>query len=284
MRLRWTHPLPASARGVALARERGVVLVRDANHWVYLLSRGGGPQSQWHAPGNLVATCASDDGSAYAAVGDRGEVWWLAPDLMPRWGRGLSRPATAAALDALGQYLAVADNRGRLYLFNHLGKFVFKITCARPLHHLAFVPGAPYLLGSSDFGLVVCYDPAGKQLWRDGLVAHVGSLAVNGDGSEVVLACFSEGLQRYNVAGENQGRVSLAEPCRLAAISFDGRYILASGLGNHLRLLNRQGQVLCTHVLEKPAAALAFGAQAERAVVALADGPVISLSLRDLVT
>ena len=202
---------------------------------------------------------------------------------MPRWGRGLSRPATAAALDSLGQYLAVADNRGRVYVFNHLSKLVFKVTCPRPLHHLAFVPGAPFLVGSSDFGLVTCFDTSGKQMWRDGLVAHVGSLAVNGDGTEMVLACFSEGLQRYNVAGQNQGRVSVPEPCRLAAISYDGRHVLASGLGNHLRLLNRQGQVLCAHVLEKNAAALAFGAQSEQVVVALADGPVIALDLRQLV-
>jgi hypothetical protein len=284
MRLRWSHPLPAKPRGVALARERGQVLVWDVNHWVYLLNRGGASQAQWRAPGNLVAACAAEDGSAYAAAGDKGEVWWLAPDLTTRWGRGLSRPATAAALDPLGQYLAVADNRGRLYLFNQLGKFVFKVTCPRPLHHLAFVPGAPYLIGSSDFGLVVCIDAAGKQVWRDGLVAHVGSLSVNGDGTEIVLACFSEGLQGYNIAGQNQGRLSLAEPCRMAAISYDGRYILAAGLGSHLRLLSRQGQVLCNHILEKSAAALALGPRADLAVIALTEGPVIGLSLRDLVT
>jgi hypothetical protein len=283
MRLRWTHPLPASARGLTLAREPGLVLVWDANHWVYLLSRGGGSQAHWHAPGNLVAACASDDGSAYGAVGDRGEVWWLAPDLMPRWGRGLSRPATATALDSLGQYLAVADNRGRVYVFNQLGKFVFKTTCARPLHHLAFIPAAPFLVGSSDFGLVACFDVSGKQMWRDGLVAHVGALAVNGDGSEIVLACFSEGLQRYAVSGQNLGRLSLAEPCRLAAISYDGRYLLASGLGTHLRLLTGQGQVLYNQILDKPASALALSPLGDMAVVALADGPVIGLSLRELI-
>jgi hypothetical protein len=278
----WSHILPTKPRGLALARERGWLLAWDNNQWLYLLNRAGERQAQWHAPERLATAACADDGSAYAAVGGRGEVWWLAPDLMPRWERVLPQAATAAALDPLGQYLAVSDARGGLHLFDQAGRPVFQVHAARPLCHLAFVPAAPYLVGSADYGLVACFDAAGRIVWRDGLVAHIGSLAVTGDGGQINLACFSEGLQRYAVSGKNLGRLALADPCRLAAITFDGRCLLVTGLDNQLRLLDGEGKTVASHELDQPATALALGAVGETAAVALVDGPIIGLDLGGL--
>jgi hypothetical protein len=275
----WSHHLPAQPRGLALARERGWVLAWDTHHWICLLNRAGDRQAQWHTPGKLVAACCADDGSAYAAVGGKGEVWWLAPDLMPRWERAIPDPATAVAMDCLGQYLAVADARSNLHLLDLTGRTVFRVQSPRPLHHLAFVPAAPLLVGCADYGLVACFESTGKLLWRDGLVAHIGSLAVTGDASQIALACFSEGIQRYTGAGAKIDRLTLPEPCHLAALSFDGRQLLVAGLGNQIRLLDPQGQTLATHIFDQPAAALSLGALGDRAVAALIDGPVVGLSL-----
>jgi hypothetical protein len=255
------------------------VLAWDTHHWICLLNRAGERQAQWHTPDKLVTACCADDGSAYAAVGGRGEVWWLAPDLMPRWERAIAHPATAAAMESNGQYLAVADGRGNLHLFDQTGRTVFQVPSPRPLHHLTFVPAAPLLVGAADYGLVACFSPLGKLLWHSGLVAHIGSLAVTGNGSQIVLACFSEGIQRYTATGEKQLRLALAEPCRLAALTFDGRYFLIAGLGNQLRLLDEKGQTLATHAFDHPAAALALGALGDRAVAALMEGPVVGLGL-----
>jgi hypothetical protein len=257
-------------------------LAWDTHHWIYLLDRAGKRQAQWHTPDKLVSACCADDGSAYGAVGNRGEVWWLAPDLMPRWERAVAHPATAAAMDSLGQYLAVADVRGNLHLFDLTGRLIWQVESPRPLHHLAFVPSGSQLVGSADYGLVACFDPAGRLLWRDGLVAHIGSLAVTGDGSQVVLACFSEGLERYSAGGEKQSRIVLAEPSRLACVTFDGRHFLVAGLSNQLRLMERDGRTLATQDLDHPAAALALGALGDRAVVAVMEGPVIGLGLPEV--
>jgi hypothetical protein len=273
----WSLPIEGRPRGLGLAREKGWLLAWDENNWLYLLNRKGERQAQRHSDGGLAAACCADDGSAYAAVGSQGEVWWFAPDLMPRWQRTVGAPAVAAALDPFGQCLAVSNANGQLHLFDRRGRVVGRGETPRPLHHIAFVPEAPRLVGAADFGLVACFDPAGRCLWREGLVAHVGSLAVSSAG-RIALACFTEGLRFYTLAGRKEGGFNLTEPCRLAAVAFDGSRFLATGLGNRLVLLDGKGNSLESTDLEAPALALALAALGDTAVVALADHRLLALA------
>jgi hypothetical protein len=269
----------ARPRGLAPARETGALLAWDENSWLYLLNRKGARQAQVHGAAALTAACSADDGSAYAALGSRGEVWWLAPDLMPRWQRTVPFPPLAAALDPFGQYLAVSDARGHLHLFDRHGRARFRLQTPRPLYHLAFVPEAPRLVGCADFGLVACFDLSGRGVWRDGLVAHLGALAVSGDGARVVLACFTDGLRAYALDGRKLGGQTLPEPCRLVVLSYDGRVTLAGGLGSRLLLLDPGGHTLSDFVLDKPAVAVALAPLGESAAVALPDGRIIGFSI-----
>jgi hypothetical protein len=278
----WALNLGTRPRSLSLARETQGLLVRDENHWLYLLDRAGGRQAQRKMPTALAAACAADDGSAYAAAGARGEVWWLAPDLTTRWETALDQPAVAAALDPFGQYLAVADARSQLHCYDRQGRSILRVPTTRPLHHLAFVPAAPFLLGAADYGLVTCFDLTGRCHWRDGLVAHIGSLAVSGEGDMVLLACFTEGLQRYTAGGANKGRLPVTDPCRLAAVSYDGGRILVAGLSERLDLLDRAGRSMAQGTLELPPVGLALSPQGEAGAAALADGRVVGLALPDL--
>jgi hypothetical protein len=277
----WSQPIAVAPRGVALAREKGWLLAWDDKHWLYLLNGSGERQGQTRTPRDLTVACCAEDGTQYAAAGSKGEVWWLAPDLVPRWERSVPHRAVAAAMDPFGQYLAVADSRGAVRLFDRYGRTVSQLQSPRPLHHLAFVPAAPLLVGSADYGLVTCFDLAGNWVWREGLVAHVGSLAVSGDGSRIILACFTEGLQRYSLAGKKMGRLPLAEPCRLTALTFDGSSAAVAGLSNRLLLLDADGRTLVNYLLPRPAAALALAALGDTAVVGLADGPLLGIDLRE---
>jgi hypothetical protein len=76
------------------------------------------------------------------------------------------------------------------------------------------------------------------------------------------------------------GHVTTKEPCRLAALSFDGRLALVAGRANRLLLLDTHGKVHGIHLLERPAVGLALAALGDRAAVALADGGVLVLDLR----
>jgi hypothetical protein len=271
--------LDARLRGLAFAREKGLVLTWDEKDWLYLFSRTGVRQGQVRNAGRMTAACVADDGTAVAAVGHQGEVWWLAPDLTCRWERAVPRRASMAALDPFGQYLAVSDTGGGLHLFDRHGRDVFHVQTPRPLRHLAFIPAQPLLVGSADYGLVAGFDPTGHCVWRDGPVANTGSLAVNEDGSEIVLACYTEGMYRYDRAGKPHGRWSIGEPCRQAVLSFDGTFVLAAGMSNRLVLRDRTGQTECTHALDKPPAGIALAALAEAAYVALTEGAVLGFDL-----
>jgi hypothetical protein len=191
--------------------------------------------------------------------------------------------AVAVAMDPLGQYLAVSDKKGHVGVFDSCGQSVCRLESPRPLHHLAFVPEAPVVVGSADFGLVAGFDLRGRWLWRDGLVANVGSLAASGSGQRIVLACFSEGLVGYALDGRKLGHQPVPEACRLVALTYDGRLSLVAGLSNRLLLIDTDGRVVHTHALVKSPAALALGPLGDTAVVAQTDGPLIGLNLGDIV-
>jgi hypothetical protein len=268
---------------MVLSREKGLLLIWD-DHSLFLLNRKGERQAQRRMSGPIGAACCADDGSAYIACGKEGSIWWLAPDLSERRQHGLQDQPLAAAVDPFGQYLAVADARGYLRVFDANGRLVSKSQTARPLHHLIFVPAAPLILGSADYGFIGCFDWAGRCQWRDGLFAHIGSLTVDGDGNQIALACFTEGIQRYDVRGKNKGRLQQSEPCRQAALSYDGKYLLAAGLSDRLALLDRKGTELAEHRLAKPPVAIALGALSDHAFAALSDGRIVSFTLRDTTT
>jgi hypothetical protein len=276
----WSHSVSVAPRGLALAREKGWLLAWDDHGWLYLFNRQGERQAQRKAGGQLAAACCADDGSAYAAVGGKGEVWWLTPDLSPRWEKKVPAPALAVAVDSLGQYLAVADAGSHLHVFDRHGRVVSQSQTARPLHHLHFVSQIPMLLGAADYGLVLGVHLNGQVLWRDGLVAYIGSLAASGDARQTVVACFSEGLRCYDGAGQSRGCLPVTEPCSLAALAFDGSELLAAPLNGGLLRLDLQTSAVSTFPLDKPAHALALHALGSELVVAPPGGPLTALDLR----
>lgn len=265
-------------RGLVQAREKGWLLAWDTLNWLYLFDQAGKRQGQVHLPVPLTVAACAEDGSAYAA-GSQAEVAWLGPDLTTTWQRPLPRPALALALDAFGQFVAVADAGGQLHVFDRLGRLAWQVQSPRPFHHLAFVPAAPYLVACADYGLVACFDHKGQWAWREGLVAHVGALAVDGYGEQIVLACFSEGLLRFSVAGTKHPRQTVAEPCRLASIAFDGLRTLAAGVSRRLHLLDAAGQSVLARELEHTPLAIGLNACGDTATAAFRDGTVLALDL-----
>lgn len=279
MQVLWSRKLAAPPCGLALARERGWLLVWDSEHNLHLFNRSGEVQARRQTADALADACCADDGSGFAAASVGGQVWMLAPDLTPRWERMRPRPATAVALDSFGQYLAAADGRGGLTLYDRNGRARWNAANARPLQHLAFIPERPALAAAADFGLVACYGAAGNVLWRDAPMVHTGSVAVSGDGATIVLACFSDGLSCYALEDRKRRGLEGMGPCRLAAASYDGDAFLTADLEQHLQLRDAAGAVRGEWPLESAPVSLALSALGDEAYVALADGRILMLRM-----
>jgi hypothetical protein len=275
----WTLTTGSGIRAVSLAREAEMLIVRDDSQTVYLLTAKGSLQSRMTFSG-LAAACVSDDGSAMAAVGGAGQVWWLAPDLTTRWERAVPAPAQAVATDPFGQYLAVADKKGGLTLFDRTGQTLGRTETPRPVHHLAFVPSQPRLAAAADLGWAGLFDlTTGEWMWTDRPVSHIGSLAVSGDGATTLLACFSEGLRRYTPAGLDRHAIKLPRACGLVALTFAGDVGIAAGSGRELYGFNPKGDLTFTRELDHPPTAVALAPLGGRAIVGFANGRVTTVDL-----
>lgn len=279
MRLAWSRTLPLPPVGLSLAREPGTLLVWDAEGTLTRLDAAGHAEQRHRDPVPLAAAALSDDGRLVALAGGRGDVCLLTLDFVPVWRHALPRGPTAVAIDHLGRRLAVADEAGGLTVFDRDGVELWRASAPRPLKQLAFVPETPVLLGAAEFGLVCAFDAAGNVAWRDGLVAHVGSLATSGTGASIVLACFTDGLCRYALAGSRAARLPGSPPARLVALSYPGDVVAVAGLERLLYRCGadgtRQGEI------ELPAApvALALEALGNATVAALADGTLVRVEM-----
>src|SRR5262249_5515722 len=157
----WSQHLNAPAQGIALARETLDTLAWDQSGWLYLFNHAGVRQAQTQIQGGLVSAACAEDSSIHAVITGQGELSVRTPDLRPRWSRTLPAPLLAVALDTFGQYVAAADQGGGVHVFDVRGKQVTTLQSPRPLSHLAFVPAAPAIIGSADYGLVNAFNLGG---------------------------------------------------------------------------------------------------------------------------
>jgi hypothetical protein len=278
LKLLWTQSTEAALAGLSLARESGWSLAWDSARWLHLFNRSGERQAQVQLPAAVAQAVCADDGLSFSVVQGSGQIGLLARDLMPRWQRHLEHPGLAVALSALGELLAVSDLAGDVHLFDSTGRELWKVTLPRPCEYLAFIPERPLLIGCADFGLVACLNLSGEIVWRDGLVAQVGSLSIAAAGDPIALACYGDGLWCYDPNGRKRQRADLA-PCSLAALSYTGDAILTVGLEATVRLLDRHGTSLDSMALDSAILRLALAPLADTVWVGLGEGKVIALGV-----
>lgn len=270
----WTYALPAPPLGLALARETGVCLVWDRHSWIFLLNQRGQLQAQVRFPQSVAAAALADTGAAACVLGSDGLVHWFGRDLaLRREDRLPSGRGTALALDPFGHTLAAADDQASIHIWRDSSPPVTGVTF-KTLLHLAIVPAQALVVGSADFGLVAGIDLDGGMQWRDTPLANVGDLSVDGAGDSILLASFSEGIQRWGKDGKKKERLQTPGPCRLLAQSYDGQRILAADMDRTFWLMNGQGESLAEGRGEATIVDLNLASLGDRAWFADAGGEV----------
>ena len=257
------------------------MLLWDDHHWLFWTNHLGQRQAQARLPSPIATACISEEGSVFAAAETAGRVCWLATDLHPRWERQLKSKPTAIALDPLGVLLAVAEEQGRLSILDREGQLVREITCPRPAHHLAFVPGTARLVAAADFGWVAAYDlEKGDWLWRESPVANIGGMAVAGVGEPILLACFSEGIRGYQKDGQPWKFTSPIPTCQAVTVSYDGSLIITLEMDGTLRGTTAQGTPRFSHRLQTAPVALALNPWGDTLYVATTGREVVALEIK----
>jgi hypothetical protein len=278
----WSHQLSGPAVGMAVARESGHALIWDVNHRLTILSRRGSVQAQLTHPRPIVAAAISDDGSGVILADER-FLTWLRRDLSPRWRKDLQSKPTAVSIDSLGRCVAIADAGNHLQLFDKGGKSIAEpIIAPRPLFHLAFLSAEPILTGAADFGLVVALDLRLRQwTWQDAPVIHLGDLSPAIAPAMIAVACFSEGVRRYDSRGKPATSVPASEACRFVAISANGRRLLIGSIFGGLYGYSDAGAQLFEQRFDQSFAGVWLAPLADMGWVALVDGRVIGLDLSE---
>jgi hypothetical protein len=208
------------------------------------------------------------DGQHIVALDERGVVHWFDADLHLVWKQHFQPRPLAVALAPLGHAVALSDESG-VRVLDHQGRESWRGSTPRPIRHLVWVPETDALVVAAEFGFVAAFDAKGSFLWRDGLVAHIGGLVVRGDGSECLLACFSDGVRHH--VSDRPGCPPLAgtPPCRALDASYHADILcLVSLTGQLVRLVRSAAIWSHTHSLDSPVCGLACDSLAQRAVLA----------------
>jgi hypothetical protein len=277
--VRWTHLTDAPLVGMVLAREAGLILAWDDSHSLYLLDLAGNRVRSTRTPVPLTLAAMSDDGSQIIAVSKDGDVWWLNRNLEPRLHQGAHRYLIGAALSPFGEYLAVSMNDNHTFVYDCLGRRLTNLLTHRPLRHLLFLVGQPYLIGAAEYGLAGCYELDGEPRWQDALWSSAGHVSASGEGYAILVSCYGHGLQRYGLDGTNEGAYHLGGDVARASIDYDGKTFAAATLEGTLLLVNAAGHILWRQALSRPAREIALDAAGRFILYGLETGEITMLDL-----
>ncbi len=282
----WSVQSEAPLKGLALAREAGIVLAWDEADQLALIDLNGEHRAVSRAPGKVLMAAISDDGSRIALVSEGPRFHLLDADLGAIAERLSPPEPLGMTIDPHGRYIVISSRMSTNHVFTRHGKPAGKFETNQALAFLAFVPDRPVLLAAASYGLLVAFDVEGSgsklemdSLWQDRQIANVGRLTTNGDGSIVLASCFTHGIQRYNVLGENEGAYHLGGTCTHAVPDFAGRVIAVATLEGELSILNASGNVRWKTGLSRPAMALEVDPMGRYVIYGNASGEIIRLDL-----
>jgi hypothetical protein len=283
----WTVVTDLPLKGLSLAREAGRLLAWDEGGQVSIYGVDGDLQATTRMSETIVAGAISDDGSLIALVGAGQRLWLLDRSLERTTDRGTVPDPSCLAVDPHGRYVAVASKVNVTQIYNRYGKQAGKFETRQPLAHLLFVPDRPFLMGTAAYGTIAGIDlgvRGGKLspevVWQENLTSNVGRLACTGDASMILVACYTHGIQRYDLRGHNDGSYHLGGSTSHAVPDFAGTLIAVTTLENELAVLSAGGAVRWRTGLPRAANSLAVDALGSYLIYGLPTGEIVRLDLR----
>jgi hypothetical protein len=284
----WTVVTDAPLKGMALAREAGSVFAWDEADQLYRIDAQGQFQSVARAPGKIQAGAVSDDGSLVALLGEGSRLWLLDGDFELTHERAAIPDPLAIAVDPHGRYAAVSSKMNAVQFYSRHARLAGKFETRQPLASMVFVPDRLFMVATGAYGSIVGIammarangSLEGAIVWNEALMSSVGRLALTGDGQMILIACFTHGVQRYDIEGKSEGAYHLGGSAGHAVPDFAGRSIAVSTTEGELAILSGAGNVKWRTTLNRPAIALETDALGRYVVYGQATGEVVRLDLQ----
>jgi hypothetical protein len=283
----WTVLTDAPLKGLGLAREAGTILAWDEANQLYLLDLRGQHRCVSRAPDRVLAGAISDDGKVIALLGEGNRLWVFGPDLDALADRQGPPEASTVAIDPHGRYIAVGSRLCLTQFYTRHGRQAGRFETRQALAHIAFVPDRPFLLGAATYGMLAGLDlrPASagrldaELAWQEALMSNVGRLTTTGDGGMVLASCFTHGVQRYDLQGQNEGAYHLGGTVAHAVPDFAGRMFAVSTLEGELAVLSSAGNVRWKTNLPRPVIALETDPLGRYVIYGHGTGEIVRLDL-----
>jgi hypothetical protein len=284
----WTVVTDAPLKGMVLAREAGSVFAWDEADQLYRIDSEGQFQSVARAPGKIQGGAISDDGSLVALLGEGSRLWLLDGDFELTHERATIADPLAIAVDPHGRYVAVSSKMNVVQFYSKHARLSGKFETRQPLASMVFVPDRLFMVATGAYGSIVGIammargngSLEGAIVWNEALMSGVGRLATTGDGQMILLACFTHGVQRYDIEGKSEGAYHLGGSAGHAVPDFAGRSIAVSTMEGELAILSGAGNVKWRTSLKRPAMALETDALGRYVVYGQATGEVVRLDLQ----
>jgi len=284
----WSVVTDAPLKGMSLAREAGSVFAWDEADQLYRINGRGEFESVARAPGRVISAAISDDGSTIAVLGEGAKLWIMDGDFTLIHDRASVAEALSVAVDPHGRYLAVGSKLNVVQFYTRHAKLAGRLETRQPLSSLVFVPNEPFLIGIGAYGSISGFElePKGANghlegytAWYEALMSGVGRLATTGDGSMILISCFTHGVQRHNLEGKSEGAYHLGGSASQAVPDFSGRIIGVATSEGELAILSGTGNVRWRTTLNHPAIFLETDALGRYVVHGQSTGEITRLDL-----
>lgn len=275
--LRWSYRPDNPVAGFALARESGDTIVLDELGHLYRLDRRGQLASVNRLPDPIRQIAWSDTGSLGVAVAGERSLIVLDGKLKVLWQTDAPEDIVGIAVDPYGDYLAASlADRGTI-LFSRHRKKVASFETIRPLAHLQFLATEPMLVVAAEHGLLAGYTLGGERLWEEKVLSQIGSLAVAGDGSRIILAGFTHGVPIHDEVGDSLGSMMVDGTATRAAADNTCDRLLVTTLEQALYWVDADGDILWGGQTPEPVTSIAVDPFGESIQLAMPEAGVLRL-------
>jgi hypothetical protein len=241
--IRWSFSTEAPLVSLDLANESGDLLAADTSGGLYRLDSRGQFVSLTRGHRNIRKIAFCDTGSAAVILTGDSVVSWLDENLEVQWSIELHEVCLDVAIDPYGQHLAVSLADGNNIIYSRFKKQVSNFETMRPLSFLDFLITEPALVGCAEYGFLCRHDFSGNAEWNEKLWTNVGDMSVSGDGTSILLASFTYGIQLFDTAGNNRASYMADGTANLVAGSLIPQQIAAATLERKLYWLDSDGEL-----------------------------------------